>query len=58
MNEIDVMKNALQEYEHARHLKRINQDLYNQLTGSVYWLLKYSEKKTIFHYLKKKNYLD
>ena len=48
MDEIDVMKKALGEYEHARYLKRINQDLYNQLTGSIYWLLKYAEKNNIF----------
>jgi hypothetical protein len=47
MDEIGVLKNALREYEHAKHLKRMNQELYQHLTGSIYWLLKYSEKYNI-----------
>ena len=47
MNEIDVMNNALKEYENARRLKRINQELYDHLSGSIYYLLKYSEKYNV-----------
>jgi hypothetical protein len=44
MDEIDIMNKALAEYEYARRLKRINQELYDHLIGSVYYLIKQSEK--------------
>jgi len=47
MDEIDVLNNALKEYEYARRLKRINQVLYDHLAGSIYYLLKYSERYNI-----------
>jgi len=43
-DEIDVLKRAIIEHEKALHLKKINHELYSHLTGSIYWLLKYSEK--------------
>jgi hypothetical protein len=44
MNEIDVLNKALEEYEYARRLKHLNQELYDHLTGSIYYLIKQSEK--------------
>jgi hypothetical protein len=47
MNEIDVLNKALEEYEYARRLKHLNQELYDHLTGSIYYLIKQSEKYNI-----------
>jgi hypothetical protein len=47
MDEYDIMNKALMEYENARRLKRINQELYDHLSGSIYYLLKYSEKYSL-----------
>lgn len=46
-DEMGIMNKALQEYENAKRLKNINQELYDQLAGSIYYLLKYSEKYNI-----------
>ncbi|HEV2192772.1 MAG TPA: hypothetical protein VGR54_04030 [Nitrosopumilaceae archaeon] len=46
-DEIDVLKKAIAEHEKALHLKNLNQELNSHLTGSVYWLLKHSEKYNI-----------
>lgn len=46
-NEIDVLKKAIIEHEKALHLKKINEELYSHLTGSVFYLLKYSEKYNV-----------
>jgi hypothetical protein len=43
-DEIDIMKKALAEYSNAVRLKRLNQELFDHLLGSVIWILKYSEK--------------
>jgi|APSaa5957512535_1039671.scaffolds.fasta_scaffold08481_12 hypothetical protein len=47
LNEIDVMKKALAEMDDAVKLKKMNEELMQQLSGSVYWLIKYSEKYDI-----------
>ncbi len=47
MNEIDVMKKALAEMDDAVKLKNMNEELMQHLSGSVYWLVKYSEKYCI-----------
>jgi hypothetical protein len=43
-DEIDVLKKTILEHETALKLKNINVELHSHLTGSIYWLLKYSEK--------------
>ena len=43
-DEIDIMKRTIAEYDKAVRLKRINQELYDHLVGSLIWLFKYSEK--------------
>lgn len=43
-DEIDVLKKAIFEHEKALQLKNINQELHSHLTGSIYWLMRYSEK--------------
>jgi len=46
-DEVDVMKKAVMYYDRAILLKRINENLYDHLIGSIIWLLKYSEKNGI-----------
>jgi len=46
-DEIDVLKKAITEHDKALRLKNINVELHSHLTGSIYWLLKYSEKYNI-----------
>jgi hypothetical protein len=41
------MKKALAEYENANRIKDINQELYDHLTGSIYYLVKYCVKYDI-----------
>ena len=47
MEEIDVLKEALAEYENARRLKHLNQNLYEHLIGSIYCLIKHCEKNNL-----------
>lgn len=47
MEEKDVLKEALKEYENVVRLKRLNQNLYEHLTGSIYYLIKDCEKKNL-----------
>ena len=44
MNEVDVLKKALSEMDDAVKLKNMNEELMQHLSGSVYWLIKHSEK--------------
>jgi len=46
-NDIDVLKKALRHHDEALRLKKINEELYAHLTGSLYYLIKYSEKYQI-----------
>jgi hypothetical protein len=43
-DEIDVIKKAVIYYDRAVLLKRMNEELHDQLIGSIVWLLKYSDK--------------
>jgi len=47
MNEVELMEKTLAEYKHAQRLKNLNKELYEHLIGSMYWLLKYSEKYSV-----------
>jgi DNA replication initiation complex subunit (GINS family) len=46
-DEIDLLRQALQKHDQVSRLKRINEELYSHLTGSIYYLLKYAEKQDI-----------
>jgi hypothetical protein len=46
-DEIDVMKKAIMYYDRAILLKRMNENLYDHLIGSIIWLLRYSDKNGI-----------
>jgi hypothetical protein len=46
-DEIDIMRRTISEYDKAVRLKRINQELYDHLLGSLVWLFKYTEKYNI-----------
>jgi hypothetical protein len=46
-DEIDVVKQAIMHYDRAVRLKKINEDLYHHLSGSIVWILKYSDKNQI-----------
>ena len=46
-DEIKIMKKALAQYERAVRLKRLNQNLYDHLIGSIYCLLEYSQKYNV-----------
>jgi hypothetical protein len=41
-DEIDVMKKAITYYDRAVLLKRMNENLYDHLVGSIVWLLRIS----------------
>lgn len=47
INEIDILKETLIEYKKALRLKNMNQELIHHLHGSLFWLLRYSEKYSI-----------
>jgi hypothetical protein len=46
-NEVDIMEKTIAEYKQAVRLRRINQELYDHLLGSITWLLKYCEKYNV-----------
>jgi len=46
-NEFDVLKRALAEHETALKMKHLNQQLMEYLTGSIYYITKYSEENNI-----------
>lgn len=43
-DEIDVLRKTIMNYDDSIHLKKLNEELYSHLTGSIYYLLQYSEK--------------
>jgi hypothetical protein len=43
-DEIDILKKAIHEHEVALKMKNLNNELYEHLAGSIYYLLKYSEE--------------
>src|SRR5437867_5106872 len=47
MTKIDIIKEAIAEYDKAVKVKELNQELYDHLLGSVIYVLKYSEKHNI-----------
>ncbi len=46
-DEIDIVKNAIMHYDRAIRLKKINENLYDHLSGSISWILRYSDKNQI-----------
>jgi hypothetical protein len=46
-DEIDLMKKTLLEYDKAVRVKKMNDELFDHLLGSVIWILKYAEKYSI-----------
>lgn len=46
-SEIDLMRKAIKQYDKALRLKQINENLYEHLTGSIYYVLRYAEKHQI-----------
>ena len=46
-DEIDLMRKIIKQYDRALRVKKLNEDLYSHLIGSIYYLLKYSEKYSI-----------
>lgn len=47
MNQYQIAIMTLNELKAALRLKKLNQELYEQLIGSIRWLLRYSEKNGI-----------
>ena len=43
-NEIDVLRQTLEEYQKVLRLKNMNYELLEHLQGSLFWLFRYSEK--------------
>lgn len=43
-DEVDILRKAIAYYDKAIRMKNINQELYDQLLGSIVYLFKYSEK--------------
>ncbi|MCH8833250.1 MAG: hypothetical protein IIA81_03050 [Thaumarchaeota archaeon] len=46
-DDVDIMRKTLSEYEDALRMRNMNQELLDQLSGSIFYLLKYSEKYSI-----------
>jgi len=44
MNEIDVLEETIEEYRKVKRLKKLNENLTEQLLGSIQYLIEYSEK--------------
>ena len=47
MDELDLLRIELRKLDELDQMKRLNQELYDQLVGSVLWLMKYSQKNDI-----------
>jgi hypothetical protein len=45
--EIDILKMAVNEYDKAIKIKKMNERLFEQLTGSLYYICKYAEKHNL-----------
>ncbi|QLH07415.1 hypothetical protein C5F50_10305 [Nitrosopumilus ureiphilus] len=43
-SEIDILRKAIEKYDDAIRLKKLNENLYEHLIGSLYYLVKHSEK--------------
>ncbi|NAL78870.1 hypothetical protein [Nitrososphaera sp. AFS] len=46
-DEIDIIRKAIMHYDRAVRLRRINEDLYDHLSGSIVWILRYCDKNQI-----------
>ncbi len=46
-SDVDLLRQAVNEYEKAVRVKNMNQELYDHLLGSIVYLLKYSEKYNV-----------
>lgn len=47
MEKEKITNDIINQYKDALHLKKLNQELYDQLCGSILYLLKYSQKYDI-----------
>ena len=47
MNEFEAWQNLLNECHKIQRVKRLNQELYNMLGDSLFYLLRYAEKNNI-----------
>jgi hypothetical protein len=47
MNDFDAWQKILLEWKQVNQMKRLNQQLYDQLGGSIVYILNYSEKHNI-----------
>jgi hypothetical protein len=47
MNDFDAWQRILLEWKNVNHMKRLNQQLYDQLGGAIIYILKYGEKNNI-----------
>ncbi len=46
-NELDILRMAIKEYDRAIRIKKMNELLFEQLTGSLYYICRYCEKYKI-----------
>lgn len=46
-DEIDVLRKTISEYEDAKRIKNMNEELLHHLSGSIFYLLKHTEKYSI-----------
>jgi hypothetical protein len=47
MDEYRILQDALNTMKYAQSLKRLNQELYDHLCGSILFVIKYAEKNNI-----------
>lgn len=47
MNDFDAWQKILLEWKQVNHMKRLNQQLYDQLGGAIIYILKYAERNNI-----------
>lgn len=47
MDELDVLKEAIREMNYMLKMKKMNQELYDQLLGSIVYILRYSEQYNV-----------
>jgi hypothetical protein len=45
MNDFDAWQRILQERKKVNHMKRLNQELYDQLGGAIIYIMNYSEEQ-------------
>jgi len=47
MNDFEAWQKILLEWKQINHMKRLNQQLYDQLGGAIIYILRYAEKYSI-----------